>query len=68
MVPAAELEKIIAGATAPDQGMALVGAQLHRSLWVRGDSVKRVPGALEATEVYPDMVFQTIEQAFAQIA
>ena len=67
-VPAAELEKIIAGATAPDQGMALIAAQLHRSLWVRGDSVKRVPGALEATEVYPDMTFQTIEQAFAEIA
>ena len=67
-VPAAALEQIIAGATTPDQGMALIGAQLHRSLWVRGDSVKRVPGALEATEVYPDMVFQTLEQAFAQIA
>ena len=67
-VPAAELENMIAGATAPDQGMALVAAQLHRSLWVRGDSIKRIPGALEATEVYPDMTFQTIEQAFAQIA
>jgi uncharacterized protein YbjT (DUF2867 family) len=67
-VPATELEKIIAGANAPDQGMVRVAAQLHRSLWVRGDSVKRVPGALEATEVYPDMTFQTIEQAFAQIA
>jgi uncharacterized protein YbjT (DUF2867 family) len=67
-VPAAELEKIIAGATTPEQGMALIVAQLHRSLWVRGDSVKQVPGALEATEVYPDMTFQTIEQAFAQIA
>jgi uncharacterized protein YbjT (DUF2867 family) len=67
-VPAAELEKTIAAATAPDQGMMLVAAQLHRSLWIRGDSVKRVPGALEATEVYPDMVFQTIEQAFAQLA
>ena len=65
-VPAAELEKVIAGATAPDQGMLLVAAQLHRSLWIRGDSVKRVPTALEATEVYPDMAFQTIEQAFAQ--
>ena len=67
-VPAAALEQIIAGATSPEQGMALIGAQLHRSLWVNGDSVKRVPGALEATEVYPDMVFQTLEQAFAQIA
>jgi uncharacterized protein YbjT (DUF2867 family) len=67
-VPAAELEKVIAGATAPDQGMLLVASQLHRSLWIRGDSVKRVPTALEATEVYPDMAFQTIEQAFAQFA
>ena len=67
-VPAAALEQTIAEATAPDQGMARTAAQLHRSLWVRGDSVKRVPGALEATEVYPDMTFQTIEQAFAQIA
>ena len=66
-VPAAELEKTIAAATAPDQGMMLVAAQLHRSLWIRGDSVKRVPGALEATEVYPEMKFQTIEQAFAQL-
>jgi hypothetical protein len=45
-----------------------VAAQLYRSLWVRGDSVKRVPGTLEATEVYADMTSQTIEQAFAQIA
>src|SRR6185369_4659420 len=66
-VPAAALEQIIAGATAPDQGMALIGAQLHRSLWVRGDSVKRVPGALEASEVYPEMRFQTIEEAFAAL-
>jgi hypothetical protein len=67
-VPAAELETIIAGATSPDQGMMLVGAQLHRSLWIRGDSVKRVPGTLEVTEVYPDMRFQTIEEAFAALA
>ena len=65
-VPAAELEKVITAATAPDQGMLLVASQLHRSLWIRGDSVKRVPTALEATEVYPDMAFQTIEQAFAE--
>jgi uncharacterized protein YbjT (DUF2867 family) len=66
-VPAAELEKIIASATAPDQGMTLIASQLHRSLWIRGDSVKRVATSLEATEVYPDMAFQTIEQAFAQL-
>jgi uncharacterized protein YbjT (DUF2867 family) len=66
-VPAAELDKIIAASTAPDQGMALIGSQLHRSLWIRGDSVKRVPTSLEATEVYPDIVFQTIEQGLAEL-
>ncbi|PYQ46071.1 MAG: NmrA family protein [Acidobacteria bacterium] len=66
-VPAAELEKMIARSTAPDQGATLVVSQLHRSLWIRGDSVKRVPASLEATEVYPDMAFQTIEQGLAQL-
>jgi uncharacterized protein YbjT (DUF2867 family) len=66
-VPAAELEKMIAGATAPEQAMMRIGAQLHRSLWIRGDSVKRAGNALEATEVYPDMRFQTIEEAFAAL-
>jgi hypothetical protein len=66
-VPAAEVDKIIAASTAPDQGMALIGSQLLRSLWIRGDSVKRVPTSLEATEVYPDIVFQTIEQGFAEL-
>jgi len=32
---------------------------------IQGDAM---PGALEATEAYPDMTFQTIEQAFAEIA
>ena len=66
-VPTAELERIIAGSTAPDQGTMLVASQLHRSLWIRGDSVKQVPTSLEATEVYPDMAFQTIEQGLAQL-
>ncbi len=66
-VPAAELEKIIARSTGPDQGATLVVSQLHRSLWIRGDGVKRVPTSLEATEVYPDMAFQTIERGLAQL-
>ena len=48
--------------------MALIGTQLHRSLWIRGDAVKRVGTALEATEIYPDMTFQTIEEGLAQLA
>jgi len=66
-VPAAELEKIIAAATGPEQGMIRTAAQLHRSLWIRGDGAKRAGSALEATEVYPDMRFQTIEEAFATL-
>ena len=67
-VPADELEKIIAGATAPEQAMTLIGSQLHRSMWIRGDSVKRGPNAVEVTEVYPDLKFQTIEQALTTLA
>jgi uncharacterized protein YbjT (DUF2867 family) len=66
-VPAGELEKVIASSTAPDQGMTLVMSQLHRSMWIRGDSVKPVPTSLEATDVYPDLEFQTIEQGLAEL-
>jgi uncharacterized protein YbjT (DUF2867 family) len=66
-VPAGDLEKIIAGATAPGQAMTLVASQLHRSMWIRGDSVKRVPTSIEATEAYPDITFQTIEQGLARL-
>ncbi len=66
-VPAAEVEKMIAGATTPDQAMTLVVSQLHRSMWIRGESLRRGPTALKATEVYPDLVFQTVEQGMQRI-
>lgn len=65
-VSAEDLEKIIATSTAPDQVMMMVLAQLHRSMWIRGDGVRRAGAAQDATTLYPDIKLQTVEQAFAQ--
>jgi len=61
------MEKTIATSTAPDQGMLLVLTQLHRSMWIRGDGVKRAGSALDATDLYPDIKVQTVEQGLAQL-
>jgi uncharacterized protein YbjT (DUF2867 family) len=65
-VSAQDLEKIIASSTAPKQGMMLVLAQLHRSVWIRGDCVKRAGAAQDSGELYPDIKLQTVAEAFAQ--
>jgi hypothetical protein len=48
--------------------MTLVVAQLHRSLWIRGDSTKPAAVALDAGQVYPDVRFETVEQAFSRLS
>ena len=65
-VSAQDLETIIASSTTPEQGMMLVLAQLHRSVWIRGDAVKRAGTAQDATKLYPDIKLQTVAEAFAQ--
>ena len=67
-VSADEMDRTIAGATAPEQGMVLVLTQLHRSMWVRGEAARRGPAALDVSEVYPDVRFRTIEDAFAAVS
>jgi hypothetical protein len=42
-VTAGDIERIIASSTAPDQVITLALSQLHRSMWVRGESLKRPP-------------------------
>jgi uncharacterized protein YbjT (DUF2867 family) len=64
-VSAQDLEKIIASSTTPEQGMMLVLAQLHRSVWIRGDCVKRAGTAQDSGELYPDIKLQTVAEAFA---
>jgi phenylcoumaran benzylic ether reductase len=66
-VSAADMEKTIATSTAPDPAMMLVLTQLHRSMWIRGDSVKRAGSALDATDLYPDIRLQTVEQGLSQL-
>jgi uncharacterized protein YbjT (DUF2867 family) len=66
-VSAADMEKTIATSTLPEQGMMLVLTQLHRSMWIRGDGVKRPGSALDATDLYPDIKLQTVEQGLAQL-
>ena len=63
----ADLERIIASSTTPDTLMNLILAQLARSVWIRGDVVKRPTGALEATELYADMRFSSVKEALAQL-
>ena len=66
-VPAAEVDKVITSSTSPDQGGTLVVMQLLRSVWIRGDSVKRVATSLEATELYPDIKFQSVDEGLTQL-
>lgn len=61
-----DIEKIIAESTAPDQRIMLSVAQLQRSYWLRGESVKRSRSTMEAIELYPDMKFQTIQEELAR--
>lgn len=61
-----DIEKIIAESTAPGQRIMLSVAQLQRSYWLRGESVKRSRSTMEAIELYPDMNFQTIQEGLAR--
>lgn len=63
-----DLERIIAASTAPDAFMNLIIAQLVRSVWIRGDTMKRSEGALEATALYPDIEFTSVREALTQLA
>lgn len=60
------VSNIIGSSTAPDQRIMLSIAQLKRSYWIRGESVKRSPSTVEAVELYPDMKFETIQERLAR--
>jgi uncharacterized protein YbjT (DUF2867 family) len=62
------LEEVIAASTTPDTFMNLIIAQLVRSVWFRGDAIKRCEGVLEATTLYPDIVFTSVREALTQLA
>jgi uncharacterized protein YbjT (DUF2867 family) len=64
-VSASDMEALIVGSTAPEQEMMVVLTQLHRSMWIRGDAVKRPTTSREASEAYPELTFQTPGEALA---
>lgn len=61
-----DIEKMIEDSTVRDDRVMLSVAQLKRSYWIRGESVKRSPLTVEATELYPDMKFQTVQEWLAR--
>jgi uncharacterized protein YbjT (DUF2867 family) len=62
-----DLEQIIAASTTPATFMNLIIAQLVRSVWVRGDAIKRREGVLDAAELYTDIQFTSIKEALSQL-
>ena len=63
-----EIEKKIAESNQPEKMMDLIIGQLTRSAWFLGEFSKHGEGSLDAAELYPDIQFTTVEQAFAQLA
>jgi phenylcoumaran benzylic ether reductase len=61
-----DLERIIATSNTPAAFLTMIYTQLIRSVWIRGESVKRPKDALEATELYPHIQFATVKQALSQ--
>jgi phenylcoumaran benzylic ether reductase len=66
-VAAADVEWIIDAARAPDERMILALAQIHRSMWIRGEAVKRSPTAMDAADLYPDLRFQTVKEGLTTL-
>jgi uncharacterized protein YbjT (DUF2867 family) len=62
-----DLEQIIAASTTPATFMNLIIAQLVRSVWVRGDAIKRREGVLDAAELYTDIQFTSVKEALSQL-
>jgi uncharacterized protein YbjT (DUF2867 family) len=62
----ADIERTMAASNTPDTFLNLIFAQLLRSVWIRGDAMKRAEGALEATELYPAIHFTSVKEALSQ--
>jgi uncharacterized protein YbjT (DUF2867 family) len=60
-----ELLNTINNAKIPEEMMIRVFTQLHRSVWIKGDTSKNVSGIVEATEAYPDIPVTSVEAFFS---
>lgn len=66
-VPKAELDLRIEQSNTPEKMGERILAQLHRSVWVNGDTMKLRPEAVEATRQYPDVPIKTLKTFFSKI-
>ncbi len=63
-----QLLEIIEKANTPDQMMTRIFSQLHRSVWIKGDSTRTRPGVVQVHNVYPDYTFMQVESFFQHMA
>ena len=63
-----DVEATIAACTTPDAVMALILAQLVRSVWFRGDASELPEGALEASALYPGIELTSVREALTELA
>ncbi|MCC3373686.1 aromatic alcohol reductase [Cohnella sp. REN36] len=62
-----DIENIIASSVSQDQKVILSVAQLKRSYWIRGESVKHSTRSKAAEELYPDLPFQTVQEGLTRL-
>ena len=60
-----DLNQLIEQSTTPETFGQRIFAQLHRSIWINGDCMKKRPDVLEATEQYPDIPVTALEGFFS---
>ena len=64
-VAGSDLDKIIDSSTTPETMMQRIFTQLHRSVWVRGDTMKIRSQVLSAHKLYPQINPISIEDYFS---
>jgi uncharacterized protein YbjT (DUF2867 family) len=65
--PRTELTSIIENAKKPEKMDVRIVTQLHRSVWIDGDSMKLRPETVEATRQYPDLPIRTVKTFFSKM-
>ncbi len=64
-VSADDLENLINSSQSPEDMMQRIFAQLHRSVWVRGDGEQSRDEVIDASSRYPDIPVTTLRQYFS---
>ena len=62
-----ELDQIINNSTTPETFMTRVFTQLHRSVWINGDTMKVRPETFEATRQYPDLPIKSAKMFLSKL-